>query len=121
MTKRIYEKLIEDSKSMKEVIAANPDLPIVLRYVNDEYEGNCYAYAYAEKACVVDYLEYETDDGEIRTFDDYDDFLDYLLDKFNDVSTLPNMTEDDYCEYVKRKAAEWDNQWRKVILIVGGG
>lgn len=106
------------SKEAQEVIKANLELPIIIQYNNEEEYGDAERYSSVDTVSVVDYLEYETQDGEFVAFTAYDDFIEYLLNKYIGVTDVKNISEDDYCEFVKRKAAEWSGLWVKVLLLV---
>lgn len=110
--------VIHDSEKLRQLIAENPDLPIVV-LAGDNASSEDWAWTYcAEVSCSIDeILDVHTpyDCGGEKVFTDRDEFLEDIEESLYDRN--PEMSPADIEAAAKREADMYEGCWRKVIAI----
>lgn len=110
--------IVHDSNPLRELIAENPDLPIVV-LVGQEAATDEFAYTYCSwvKAEVGEVLDCETPFRSCYIFNDRDDFRETVENYLADVPEYVKLPDSEYSELVDKEVAKYDPYWKRCIIV----
>lgn len=112
--------LTKSSDELKQLIAENSDLPIVV-IVGQYAASDDYGYTYCSDIhfCIDEILDCELPFGEGYVYNDRDDFEDALSDYLADCEEYENLSNEVFNILLTEKLNEYEPYWKKVIAITG--
>lgn len=112
--------LSKSSDELKQLIAENPDLPIVV-LVGQDAVSDDYGYTYCSDIhfSIDEILDCELPFGEGYVYNDRDDFEDALSDYLADCKEYENLSNEVFNILLTEKLNEYEPYWKKVIAIKG--
>nr|DAU21210.1 MAG TPA: hypothetical protein [Caudoviricetes sp.] len=112
--------LSKSSDELKQLIAENPDLPIVVlvgRYaVSDDYG---YTYCSDIHFSIEEILDCTLPFGDDYVYNDRDDFEDALSDYLADCEEYENLSDEEFQTLLIKELNKYEPYWKKVIAIKG--
>lgn len=112
--------LTKSSNELKQLIAENPDLPIVV-LVGQYAASDDYGYTYCSDIhfCIDEILDCKLPFGEGYVYNDRDDFEDALSDYLADCEEYENLSDEEFNILLTEKLNEYEPYWKRVIAITG--
>lgn len=112
--------IIKDSTELRQLIAENPELPIVVMCEGEACVDD-FAYTYMSKvrAYVGEILDCETPYA-VYIFDDREDFVERISDSMCYEEDYANLPDEEFDKAAEAKAAAYDQYWKKAIIIHAG-
>lgn len=108
--------LSHKSDELKKLIMENPDLPIVVLASDEANCGDwCWQYCFSVSCGLSEILDCDYCDNDDTIFTDRDLLEEHISDELYDEYHVKSSEE--YDEAVKRKMAELEPYWTKVIAI----
>lgn len=106
----------KDNEELRKLIAENPDLPLVFNVYTDNIDTDytCMVFEGAV-SCKVETV-YFTDN---RSYDDFDEILDDLMDYFCDEEEYKDLLDADYEEAIKKYIEENVRHYKAIVVSVG--
>lgn len=116
MKKYMEYSLSHKSDELKKLIAENPDLPIIVLASDDANNGNwAWQYCFSVSVGLSEILDHDYCDYDDTIFTDRDRLEEKISDDL--YGEYHNKSSEEYDEAVKRKMAELEPYWTKVIAI----
>lgn len=112
--------LIHDSSELRELMAKNPTLPIVVLADEDSAaDGYCWTYCSSVRYALGWLLDVKTpyDDADGRVFSDKDDFENAIIDAFQDDKKHDHLSDQEFFEAVQNEMKKYEDDWQRVIAI----
>ena len=113
-------KLTKSSDELKQLIAENPDLPIVVlvgRYAALDDYG--YTYCTDIHFFIEEILDCALPFGDDYVYNDRDDFEDTLSDYLADCEEYENLSDEEFQILLAKELSKYEPYWKKVIAIIG--
>lgn len=112
--------LSKSSDELKQLIAENPDLPIVV-LVGRYAALDDYGYTYCTKIhfSIEEILDCELPFGEGYVYNDRDDFEDALSDYLAECEEHENLSDEEFQTLLIKELSKYEPYWKKVIAITG--
>ena len=112
--------LSKSSDELKQLIAENPDLPIVV-LVGQSAASYDYGYTYCSDIhfCIDEILDCVIPFGEGYVYNDRDDFEDALSDYLADCEEYENLSDEEFQTLLDKELSKYEPYWKKVIAIKG--
>lgn len=110
--------LTKSSDELKQLIAENPDLPIVV-LVGQDAASDDYGYTYCSDIhfCIDEILDCELPFGEGYVYNDRDDLEDALSDYLADCEEYENLSDEEFQTLLIKELSKYEPYWKKVIAI----
>ena len=112
--------LTKSSDELKQLIAENPDLPIVVlvgRYAALDDYG--YTYCTDIHFFIDEILDCTLPFGDDYVYNDRDDFEDALSDYLADCEEYENLSDEEFQTLLTKELSKYEPYWKKVIAITG--
>lgn len=111
-------ELLHATDELRKLILENPDLPIIV-FAGEEACGSDYAYCSCSDvhARLGEYLDYDEGHFMEKCILDREDFEDELIYEFEDADECQNMTDEEWHEFIKNKMTEFEQYWKKCIVL----
>lgn len=112
--------LTKSSNELKQLIAENPDLPIVV-LVGQYAASDDYGYTYCSDIhfCIDEILDCKLPFGEGYVYNDRDDFAYDLENYLADDETYKNLSDKEFQNVLNEEYKKYEPYWKKVIAITG--
>ncbi len=106
----------KDNEELRKLIQENPELPLVFNAYTDNIDTdyNCMVFE-GTVSCKVETV-YFTDD---RSYDDFDEILDDLMDYFCDEEEYKDLSDADYEEAIKKYIEENVRHYKAIVVSIG--
>lgn len=112
--------LSKSSDELKQLIAENPDLPIVFlvgRYAASDDYG--YTYCTQIHFSIEEILDCTLPFGDDYVYNDRDDFENALSDYLADCEEYENLSDEEFQTLLDKELSKYEPYWKKVIAITG--
>lgn len=112
--------LTKSSDELKQLIAENPNLPIVV-LVGGEAASDDWGYTYCADVhfSVEEILDCTLPFGNNYVYNDRDDLEDALSNYLADCEEYENLSDEEFQTLLVRELSKYEPYWRKVIAIIG--
>jgi hypothetical protein len=112
--------LSKSSDKLKQLIAENPDLPIVV-LVGQYAALDDYGYTYCTKIhfSVDEILDCTLPFSDDYVYNDRDDFKDALLNYLAECEEYENLSDEEFQTLLIKELSKYEPYWKKVIAITG--
>nr|DAG25578.1 MAG TPA: hypothetical protein [Caudoviricetes sp.] len=112
--------LSKSSDELKQLIAENPDLPIVV-LVGGEAASDDWGYTYCADVhfSIEEILDCTLPFGDDYVYNDRDDFEDALSDYLADCEEYENLSDEEFQTLLDKELSKYEPYWKKVIAITG--
>lgn len=112
--------LSKSSDELKQLIAENPDLPIVV-LVGGEAASDDWGYTYCADVhfSIEEILDCTLPFGDDYVYNDRDDFEDALSDYLADCEEYENLSDEEFQTLLSKELSKYEPYWKKVIAITG--
>lgn len=112
--------LTKSSDELKQLIAENPDLPIVI-LVGQYAASDDYGYTYCTQThfSIEEILDCTLPFGDDYLYNDRDDFEDALSDYLADCKEYENLSDEEFNTLVTKELSKYEPYWKRVIAITG--
>ena len=112
--------LSKSSDELKQLIAENPDLPIVV-LVGQDAVSDDYGYTYCSDIhfSIEEILDCELPFGEGCVYNDWDDFAYDLENYLADDEIYKNLSDKEFQNVLNEEYKKYEPYWKKVIAITG--
>lgn len=112
--------LSKSSNELKQLIAENPDLPIVV-LVGQDAASDDYGYTYCSDIhfSIEEILDCALPFGEGYVYNDRDDFEDALSDYLADCEKYENLSDEEFNTLVIKELSKYEPYWKKAITVIG--
>lgn len=111
-------EISKSSNELKQLIAENPDLPIMVLCDNDLY---CDYYnstiAPSISFYLGEFLDCYQEVNEDRVYFDRDEFLEELSYKLEDLPEFEDLTQEEFDKAVEAEFDKYSSYWQKAIII----
>lgn len=120
MTKKERKQtgLLHSADELKQLIAENPDLPILVLagYIanNGDYHYMSYSHVSAEKG---EFLDCEQQIDDCKCYTDRDDFADDVANILDGEEQYLDLSEDEFDTLVEQTVNEYDEFWKPCIIL----
>lgn len=111
--------LLHSADELKQLIAENPDLPIVV-FAGDDANTGDYTYMSCNyvSATKGEFLDCDQQIDECRCYTDRDDFEDDVADFLAGEEQYRDLPDDEFNALVERTVNEYDDFWKPCILLL---
>ena len=112
--------LSKSSDELKQLIAENPDLPIVF-LVGQYAASDDYGYTYCTQIhfSIEEILDCTLPFGDDYVYNDRDDFENALSDYLADCEEYENLSDEEFQTLLDKELSKYEPYWKKVIAITG--
>lgn len=112
--------LTKSSNELKQLIAENPDLPIVV-LVGGEAASDDWGYTYCAdvRFSVEEILDCTLPFGNCYVYNDRDDFKDALSNYLADYEEYEKLSDEEFEALFNKELSKYEPYWKKVIAIKG--
>lgn len=112
--------LLKSSDELKQLIAENPDLPIVV-LVGQDAVSDDYGYTYCSDVqfCIDEILDCSLPFGNYYVYNNRDDFENALSDYLADCEEYENLSDEEFQSLLTKELNKYEPYWKKVIAIKG--
>ncbi len=112
--------LSKSSDELKQLIAENPNLPIVV-LVGQYAASDDYGYTYCSDVqfCIDEILDCSLPFGKGYVYNDRDDFAYDLENYLADDETYENLSDEEFQTLLTKELSKYEPYWKKVIAITG--
>lgn len=110
--------LLHSADELKQLVAENPDLPIVV-FAGDDANTGDYTYMSCNyvSATKGEFLDCAQQIDECRCYTDRDDFEDDVYTVLEGEEQYDKLTDDEFDSVVKQKITEYDAFWKPCIIL----
>ena len=110
--------IIHDSTELRKLIAENPNLPIAIMVAQDSAsEDYCYTYCSDISCSVAEVLDYDLPFGNGHVFEDKIEFQEAIENELSDFEEFRDMTDAEFNKAVEAEMRNYEQHWKKVILV----
>ena len=110
--------LLHSADELKQLIAENPDLPIVV-FAGDDANTGDYTYMSCNyvSATKGGFLDCDQQIDECRCYTDRDDFEDDVYTVLEGEERYDDLSDEEFDSVVKQKITEYDAFWKPCIIL----
>ena len=114
-------QLLHSTDELRKLLADNPDLPFLV-FASDTANDGEYSYTSCSsvKPVLGEFLDCEQNIKENVVFTDRQEFEEEIEDKFSSIKEYTELSDADFFALCKMKAAEYEQYWRKCIILYVG-
>lgn len=112
--------LTKSSDELKQLIAENPDLPIVV-LVGQDAVSDDFGYTYCSDIhfSIEEILDCTLPFGDDYVYNDRDDFENALSDYLADCEEYEKLSDEEFEVLLNKELSKYEPYWKKVIAITG--
>ena len=110
--------VLNDNTKLKQLIEQYPTYPIVILVNEEVIFDDSYSTWYAPQMyCYVGEILEQQDINNEKIFEDRDELEEALADIYADMDEFKNLTDEEFCDIIKKKAKEYEPYWKDCIIV----